>query len=108
MSAPPPELPDLLRLHGKRRPLWVRALCLAGAVVFFFLGLVGWLIPFVTGIPFYLVAIALLGMASDRVIVWINRLDRKLPYRWRGRLRRGLGKLPKGIRRFVRLRDDSA
>ena len=47
----PPDLPDLLR-PGGHRPLWIRALCLLGSLVFFALGVVGWLIPILTGLPF--------------------------------------------------------
>ena len=107
MDQPRDELPDLLTPHGRSRPLWVRALCLAGAFVFFVLGLAGWLIPVVTGIPFYLVAIALLGMASDRALMAINRLERKLPHRWRVALRRVLGKLPRTVRRHAHLHGDA-
>ncbi len=102
----PSELSDLLAPHQKDRPLWIRALCVAGAVVCFLLGIVGWLIPVITGIPFYVVGLALLGMASSRVIVWINRLERRLPDRFRRELRRALFKIPQRIRRHLRLRED--
>jgi hypothetical protein len=102
----PPDLPDLLAPHDKKRPAWVRVACFTGAFVFFLLGMVGWLIPVVTGIPFYLVAVVLLGMASDGVLDEINRLERKLPYRWRRGLRRALGKIPSRMRRLVRLPDE--
>src|SRR5918996_642619 len=59
----PPELPDLLSTEIQH-PLWVRALCIAGALVCFVLGVIGWLIPLVTGLPFYAVGLILLGMAS--------------------------------------------
>lgn len=81
----------------------MRAVCLAGAFVFFLLGIVGWLIPVVTGIPFYLVALLLLGMTSDTLLDKINRLERKLPHRWRCELRRAAGKVPRPIRRLVGL-----
>jgi len=81
-----PELPDLLSTDI-RRPLWIRALCIAGAVVFFVLGVIGWLIPLVTGLPFYAIGLILLGMASSRAARWINRLDRRLPYAVRVKLR---------------------
>ena len=90
MAAPspsPPELPDLLPSRVKRA-LWVRALCVAGAVVCFALGVVGWLIPVVTGLPFYAIGLLLLGMASGRVARWINRMDRRLPLAVRIKLRK--------------------
>ena len=108
MGEPPADLPDLLASDGKRRPAWVRAVCLAGAFVFFLLGMVGWLIPVVTGIPFYLVALVLLGMASDRVLGGINRLERRLPDRWRRGLRHAAGKVPSRLRRLVGLPDEGS
>src|SRR5262245_38392993 len=107
MDQPPDELPDLLTPHGRLRPLWVRALCLAGAFVFFFLGLAGWLILVISGIPFYLVPIVLLGLVCDRALMAINRLERRLPHRWRVELRRVLGKFPRTVRRHARLRGDA-
>jgi hypothetical protein len=102
--APPLELPDLLEERTTRRPTWVRVLCIIGAVLLFILGIAGWLIPVITGIPFYIAGLVLLGMASDRARGWINRLERKLPHRWRWNLRRGLHKLPsEKIRGAVRL-----
>ena len=93
-----PDLPDLLERHHPRRPLWVRALCVAGGVVFFALGVLGWLVPLVSGIPFYVLSLMLFGMASDRVRQWINRAERRLPHRVRVALRRALGKRGGGHR----------
>jgi len=86
------ELPDLLEPHPTRRSAWSRALRLAGAVVFFLLGLVGWLLPVVTGIPFYVIALLLLASASDRARQWVNDAERRLPDRWRLVIRRALAK----------------
>lgn len=101
------EPPDLLEPNRGRRPVWVRGLYVLGAGIFFLLGVLGWLIPVMTGIPFYIVGLVLLGMASDRVLGWINRLERKLPLGWRRGLRRGLRKIPsERIRRRVRSEDN--
>jgi len=86
-------LADLLQPHTTARSRWLRACCLAGAGVFFLLGLLGWLIPLVTGIPFYVVALLLLGAASDRARRWINKTERRLPDDWRLALRRALAKV---------------
>lgn len=104
-----PKLPDLLREQDGPRPLWLRSLYLAGAAVCTVAGIVGWLIPAVTGIPFYVVALVLLGLASDRMRRWINRLERRLPEKARWRLRRGLAKLPGSwVRRLIHLPDEAA
>jgi uncharacterized membrane protein YbaN (DUF454 family) len=64
----------------------VRVVLVAGALACFVAGVVGWLIPVVTGLPFYAAGLVLLGMASERLRAWINRGERRLP----GSLRRGL------------------
>jgi uncharacterized membrane protein YbaN (DUF454 family) len=51
------------------------------------LGILGWLVPIVTGIPFYIVGLGLLGLASRRVRHWINAAERHLPRRVRLLLR---------------------
>ena len=108
MSPPSPRLGDLLELDGAKRPLWARVLYLAGAGVFFVLGIVGWLVPVVTGIPFYAAALVLLAMSSDRARAWINRAERRLPDRLRRALRRALHRIPsERIRRHVRRPDDT-
>ena len=73
-----------------------RVALLALALVFFVLGIVGWLVPVVTGIPFYILALACAGLASRRVAAWINRQERRLPRRVRLLLR------PRFLRRRVR------
>jgi uncharacterized membrane protein YbaN (DUF454 family) len=82
-----PELPDLLSTT-RRRPLWQRALFVLGALVCFVLGIVGWLIPVVTGLPFHAAGLVLLGLTSRRVARWINRIERRLPHRVRVQLRK--------------------
>jgi hypothetical protein len=100
--APDREPPDLLREPDQPRPLWLRGLCLAGALVCLVLGVVGWLIPVITGIPFYLAGLVLLAIASDGARSAINRLERGLPRRTRWTLRRALRSIPsERLRRLV-------
>jgi hypothetical protein len=87
------DLPDLLPERAKRRPLWLRILCVAGAIVLFVAGIVGWLVPVVTGIPFYVGGVILLAVASERVREWVNRLERGFPHRLRLKLRQWVEKL---------------
>ena len=89
----PHDLPDLIEPQPTRRPLWFKLLCVAGAAVMFALGVVGWLLPVVTGVPFYVLGLVLLGMASDRVRRWINRAERRLPHRAGRALRDALARL---------------
>jgi uncharacterized membrane protein YbaN (DUF454 family) len=104
----PADLPDLLRRNG-HRPLWVRVLCLLASLVFFALGVVGWLIPVVTGIPFYAVALLLLALSSDRMGDWVNRTERRLPHGMRVAIRRALARVTTPwIRRFLRLPEPDA
>lgn len=76
----------------------------AGAGIFFVLGIVGWLIPVMTGIPFYVAGLALLALASDNARHVINRLERRLPLRLRWVVRRGLAAIPsEWLRRLVNI-----
>jgi uncharacterized membrane protein YbaN (DUF454 family) len=69
-------------------------LLVAGAILCFVFGILGWLVPVVTGIPFYVLGLILLGMASPSVQNWINRTETKLSPKWRRLLRAGLAKIP--------------
>jgi uncharacterized membrane protein YbaN (DUF454 family) len=64
-----------------------RVALLALALLFTVLGIIGWLVPVVTGIPFYILALACAGLASRRVATWVNRQERRLPRRVRLLLR---------------------
>jgi hypothetical protein len=85
------ELPDLIAMNGVPRGPIKRAALLGAALVFFVLGVVFWLIPVLTGLPFYLLAAITAGMASRRVARWVNRAERRLPHRVRLVLRRRRG-----------------
>ena len=75
-------LPDLVQVGGAhsvaKRVAW-----LVGSVVCFALGIVGWLVPVITGIPFYIASIAMLAKAIPAVGRWLNRWDRGQPLRRR-------------------------
>ena len=101
------ELPDLLREHGGRHPFWLRLVFLVAALVCFAAGVVGWLVPVVTGIPFYAAGLIFLGLASDRVRRGINRLERRLAESSRQKLRRMLAKVPgRWVRRLIDIPDE--
>ena len=92
----------LLKVRRKQHPLWKRILLIGGAVLCFIAGIFGWLLPVVTGIPFYIAGIILLGWASPAVVRWVNRKEAGLSPKWRKRLRNGMNKIPiKKIRESV-------
>jgi hypothetical protein len=94
--------PPLLKARRKQQPLWKRWLLIAAAILCFTVGVLGWLLPVITGIPFYILGLILLGMASPRVVDRINSAEAKLSPKWRKRLRDGLGKIPiKKVRESV-------
>jgi uncharacterized membrane protein YbaN (DUF454 family) len=104
MTAP---LPDLLREQDGRHPFWRRVVFLVAALACFVVGIVGWLIPVVTGIPFYLAGLVLLGLASDRTRRLINRAERRLGESTRRRLRRVLARLPGAwLRALIHIPDE--
>lgn len=86
-------LPDLLRMRRRPLPAWRRVVYLGLAAVCLVGGVVGWLIPVVTGIPFYAAGFVLVGLASERARRWVNRLEARLPERTRRALRAGLVRL---------------
>lgn len=88
------ELPDLLRPRTEPMAAWKRALCFAGAILLVIAGMAGWLVPVVTGIPFWIGGIVLLAIASQRTVGVVNRLERRLPETWRLKLRHGIAKVP--------------
>ena len=106
MTSPSP-LPDLLRAQDGRHPFWLRILFLVLALVCFALGVVGWLLPVVTGIPFYAAGLIFLGLASDRTRRFINRLERRLAEGTRRRIRRLIARVPGAwLRRVVHIPDE--
>jgi hypothetical protein len=106
MTSSPP-LPDLLREQDGRHPFWLRVIFLAAALVCLAAGVVGWLIPVVSGIPFYAAGLVFLGLASDRTRRFINRLERRLAERTRRRARRLLARVPGAwLRRLVHIPDE--
>jgi uncharacterized membrane protein YbaN (DUF454 family) len=58
-----------------------------GALALFALAIVFWLVPVLSGIPFWVLGALVLGMASRRAARWINRQERRLPPSWRLLLR---------------------
>ena len=103
MNCPDDDLPDLLPPRATERPLWLRTIYFGAGIILIILGVVGWVVPVVTGIPFYLAGIVCLSMASTRIREWINRAERRwLSHRNRQRLRHWLRKIPsKTIRAHI-------
>lgn len=88
-------LGDLLPEWRVPLPLWKRSLYIFLGIVCLVLGVVGWLVPVITGIPFYVAAVAFLGASSRLARRCINWGDRKLPLRARVLLRAGRLEHPK-------------
>jgi len=84
---PPTELPDIVRVGLQERGTLARMGLLIATLVCFVLAIVGWLVPVLPGIPFWILGFFTLSMASRRAARWINRQEAKLPRRWRLLLR---------------------
>lgn len=82
-----PDLPDLLKIPPVARNPWLRVLLALGGVLCMVLGVVGWLVPVVPGIPFYILGAVLFGMAHPPLGRWINRKERGFSPRVRLMLR---------------------
>ena len=91
-------LPELVPESDTRNPA-MRLLAFVASLVFFLLGILGWLIPVVTGIPFYVLGLVTLGLAIPAVARRINAWDAKRSPRTRFHLHR----MHHRLRRFLRL-----
>lgn len=96
------EIPDLLTVDGGEHPLLRRVLFGLGALVCLVLGVVGWLVPVITGVPFYVLGAVLLTKAVPAFGHWINQRERRLDLRYRLWLR------PKLRARVKREREQAA
>lgn len=106
MSAHRP-LPDLFREPDRRHPFWLRVLFLGAALVCFAAGVVGWLIPVITGLPFYAIGLVFLGLTSERVRRWVNRLERRCAESTRRKIRSLLARIPGAwLRRLIHIPDE--
>jgi len=104
-----PSLPDLLLEQDGRHPFWLRVVFLVAALACFLAGVVGWLIPVITGIPFYAAGLVFLGLASDRTRRFINRMERRLSENTRRKVRRLIAKVPgRWVRGLVHIPDEVA
>lgn len=83
----PEDLGPLICEPHTERPLWRRVMLVAIAVLAFVLGVVGWLVPVITGIPFYVVGLVCLAKVSPWMAARINAMDRRLAPRVRRALR---------------------
>ena len=94
------DFPPLLTVTRENPPFWKSILLIGAAVLCFVAGIFGWLLPVVTGVPFYIAGFILLGTASPRVRRWINRTEARLSPTWRRRIRAGIRRIP-----FKQVRD---
>lgn len=79
---------DPIMLEDRKARTPVRRVLLAGlGVLCMGLGVVGWLVPVITGVPFYVAGLLLLGKASPWFAHQINRLEAHLPVKLRRALR---------------------
>lgn len=78
---------DLFDEHAPRRRLWQRAGLVLLALVCFALGVLGWLIPIMSGVPFHVGGLFLVGMVSPGIAKRLNGAERRLPQRLRKLLR---------------------
>ncbi len=90
---PPPAEPPV-DPHGELLPARVatvsmtrRLVLIVAGIVLIILGIIGWLLPVMTGVPFWVAGLICLSQASERCRRLINFGDSKLPGRVRGVLR---------------------
>jgi hypothetical protein len=81
------EIPKLIETDPGQRSLGARVALASGAVVVLILGVIGWILPIVPGLPLIVVGLGMLGLCSRRAASWINATEARLPRRIRLALR---------------------
>lgn len=87
MDDPSLSLPDLFPTDGHRHGAVRRIALVSGGVLCLLLGVVGWIVPVVTGVPFYVLGLVLLASAVPAIGHRLNAWERRLPPRLRRLLR---------------------
>jgi hypothetical protein len=81
-------LPDLIEFDERHRHWLMRSALVVGGIALLIIGAILGPVPVIPGSVFGILGLAMLGMASRRVADWINRVERKLPYKLRVGLRK--------------------
>ncbi len=79
--------PDLVPEAPSPRSVGARVGLAIVGVCLLILGVVGWVLPFVPGVPLLLLGVGLLAALDARVARGLNKLDRRMPARLRSALR---------------------
>ena len=82
------DLPELLPASNNRAGFIRKCVSVVCGLVLLILGLLGILLPGIPGTPFFLLGLAMVSVASDRLRRWINYRDTRLSRKWRLFLRK--------------------
>ena len=82
------DLPELLPASNNRAGFIRKCVSVACGLVLLTLGMLGILLPGIPGTPAFLVGLAMVSVASDRLRRWINYRDTRLSRKWRLFLRK--------------------
>ena len=82
------DLPELLPASNNRAGFIRKCVSVVCGLVLLTLGLLGILLPGIPGTPAFLVGLAMVSVASDRLRRWINYRDTRLSRKWRLFLRK--------------------
>ena len=82
------ELPELLPASNNRAGFIRKCVSVVCGLVLLILGIVGILLPGIPGTPAFLIGLAMVSVASDRLRRWINYRDPRLSHKWRVFLRK--------------------
>ena len=82
------ELPELLPASNNRASFIRKCVSVVCGLVLLTLGFLGILLPGIPGTPAFLIGLAMVSVASDRLRRWINYRDTRLSHKWRVFLRK--------------------
>jgi hypothetical protein len=86
-TSDPEKFLPLIPIPRKKRRPWVRVAMIGGSVLLIAAGVVSSALPAVPGFVFVIPGLMLMGVSVPGIGRWVNRLDCKLPPKWRRRLR---------------------
>ena len=82
------DLPELLPASNNRAGFIRKCVSVVCGLVLLTLGLLGILLPGIPGTPAFLIGLAMVSVASDRLRRWINYRDTRFSRKWRLFLRK--------------------
>ncbi len=77
------DLSELIPEEKNDSGLLKKCILVIGGLGLIVLGIIGWILPVLIGVPFVIGGLAMLSVAFKPLRKWVNAWDAKLPRKWR-------------------------